>query len=72
MARKATVRSITLTDETFYGLKAAAAIQGTSISKIVEGLAREYLKENSAMLKADLQKQMALFDFLDSGTDPQN
>ena len=62
MARKATVRSITLTDETFYGLKMAAAVKGTTISKIVENLVRDYLKENSAEVKTQLQQQLKLFD----------
>lgn len=69
MARKATVRSITLSDEIFNGLKMAAAVKGTTVSKIVETLAREYLKENSAEVKTQLQEQLTLFDsFVDGNS----
>ena len=69
MARKATVRSITLSDETFSGLKMAAAVKGTTVSKIVETLARDYLKENSAEVKTQLQEQLNLFDsFVDGNS----
>lgn len=70
MTRKSTVRSITLPDEVFSGLKMAAAVKGTTISKILETLAREYLKENSATMKQDLQHQLALFDYF-GGEKPQ-
>lgn len=64
MARKGTVRSITLSDTVFDGLKMAAAVKGTTVSKIVETLAATYLRENAESMKRDLQKQIDLFDCL--------
>ncbi|MBQ7630487.1 MAG: hypothetical protein IJS81_09800 [Selenomonadaceae bacterium] len=69
MARKATVRSITLSDEIFNGLKMAAAVQGTTVSKIVETLAAQYLQDNSASMKEQLKKQLDLFDYLGNRAD---
>lgn len=60
MARK--TRTLTLPDDVFDGLKLAAAYKKTSISKIVEELARQYLADNRAEIQEELRRQMNLFD----------
>lgn len=60
MARK--TRTLTLPDDVFDGLKLVAAYKKTSISKIVEELARQYLADNRAEIQEELRRQMNLFD----------
>lgn len=62
MARTKNVRTIMLSDEIFNALKTAAMSQNTSVSKILEDLAREYLTKNSEEIQRALQRQMALFE----------
>ncbi len=62
MARKNNVRTVMLTDEVFTGLKTAATVQHTSVSRILENIAREYLAKNATEIQQALQRQMSLFE----------
>ena len=56
MARTKNVRTIMLSDEVFNALKTAAMSQNTSVSKILEDLAREYLSKNGEEIQRALQR----------------
>lgn len=56
MAKK--TRTITMDDDIFNALKSLSVAYGKSVSSILEELARQFLKDNSAALQKYYQQQI--------------
>lgn len=56
MAKK--TRTITMDDDIFNALKSLSVAYGKSVSSIIEELARQFLKDNSAALQKYYQQQI--------------
>lgn len=64
--------TLTMEPSIFNGLKTLALLQGKSVSAILEDLGKQYVVEHTPELQNYFQKQLDLFEWLESQASPQS